>query len=186
MKIPACIIGAGGYTGLELIKLLLNHPIFELTSIYSTECCEEVSYLHPSLKSILQMPVLETNIQEIIKNHQIVFLALPHQKAMEYIKTLSKSDIKIIDLSADYRLSLNEYENFYSQHLDPDNLKNAVYGLPEYNRTLIAKSNLVANPGCYPTASLLAILPFIPYLDITQTIYIDAKSGVSGAGKKLT
>ncbi|WP_104721977.1 N-acetyl-gamma-glutamyl-phosphate reductase [Helicobacter mesocricetorum] len=185
MKISASIIGAGGYTALELIKLLVNHPVFELTSIYGTEYQEELSTLYPSLKKILQIPILQTNIEDIIQNSKVVFLALPHQKAMEYIKILSKYEIKIIDLSADYRLSLKQYEAFYTQHLDAENLKNAIYGLPEYNRSLIAKSSLVANPGCYPTASLLAILPFIPYLDNAQTLYIDAKSGVSGAGKKL-
>ncbi|AWI33657.1 N-acetyl-gamma-glutamyl-phosphate reductase [Helicobacter apodemus] len=185
MKIAASIIGAGGYTGLELIKLLINHPIFELVSIYGTEYHEELSTLYPSFKKILSMPVLQTNIQSIVQSSKVVFLALPHQKAMEYIKILSKHEIKIIDLSADYRLSLNQYEAFYTRHLDAENLNNAIYGLPEYNRSLIAKSNLIANPGCYPTASLLAILPFIPYLDSTQTLYIDAKSGVSGAGKKL-
>lgn len=82
-------------------------------------------------------------------------------------------------------MSLEKYEQYYCSHSDKENLKNAVYGLVEYNRAEISKTNLVANPGCYPTATLLALLPFAEYLDNTQSIYIDAKSGVSGAGKKL-
>lgn len=185
-KIKVSIVGVGGYTGLELVKLLLNHPVFELKAVFATEENDEISNIHPSLKDTLSMPILQANIQNIIKVSDLVFLALPHKQAMEYAKPLHKEGIKIIDLSADYRLSLETYEEYYCPHSDKENLKSAVYGLPEYNRNIIKKASLIANPGCYPTATLLAILPFIPYLDTAQTLYIDAKSGVSGAGKKLT
>ncbi len=186
MKIKVGIVGVSGYTGLELVKILINHPIFELHTLCATESYSDIALLHPSLKNTLSMPIQEARIEQIAKECELVFLALPHQKAMEYVKALSAKNIKIVDLSADYRLSAEKYEESYCPHLDKENLKNAVYGLPEYNRHLIKNTNLVANPGCYPTASLLAILPFISYLDPSQTLYIDAKSGVSGAGKKLT
>lgn len=185
MNIKASIIGVSGYTGLELVKLLFNHPVFKLNAVYASENHQELSALHPCLKDVIKLPVLEANLEQIAQESELVFLALPHQKAMEYVKGLYGKGIRIVDLSADYRLSLEKYEENYCPHLDKENLKNAVYGLPEYNRAQISNTRLVANPGCYPTASLLAILPFVSYLDSNQTLYIDAKSGVSGAGKKL-
>lgn len=186
MKIKASIIGVSGYTGLELVKLLINHPVFELSAVFATEDNDELHNLHSCLQNIISIPVFQVDMQKIINYSEVVFLALPHQKAMEYAKALWDRDIKIIDLSADYRLSLENYEKYYCEHSDKENLKNAVYGLPEYNRQSIKNAKLIANPGCYPTATLLGILPFAPYLDSTQTLYIDAKSGVSGAGKKLS
>lgn len=185
MKIKTSIVGVSGYTGLELVKLIINHPIFELNAVYASENYQELSALHPCLKDVVKLSVSEANLEQIAQESELVFLALPHQKAMEYVKGLYSKEIKIVDLSADYRLSLEKYEEYYCPHLDKENLKNAVYGLPEYNRAQISKTSLVANPGCYPTASLLGILPFVSYLDSNQTLYIDAKSGVSGAGKKL-
>jgi N-acetyl-gamma-glutamyl-phosphate reductase len=114
----------------------------------------------------------------------LVFLALPHKESMSVVKNLSDSDIKIVDLSADYRLKKSDYEEYYCTHIDIKNLQNFTYGLPELFREDIKKTNFVANPGCYPTVSLLALAPFIEYIDETQPIFIDAKSGVSGAGKK--
>ncbi|MDY3113383.1 MAG: N-acetyl-gamma-glutamyl-phosphate reductase [Helicobacter sp.] len=185
MKIGVSIVGVSGYTGLELVKILINHPHFELKSVYASENCEDISLLHPCLKGVFVSPVCELDLNKIANEVELVFLALPHQKAMECVKALSDKDIKIVDLSADYRLSVEQYEKFYCKHLDAENLKNAVYGLPEYNREAIKNARLIANPGCYPTATLLGILPFAPYLDCSQTIFVDAKSGVSGAGKKL-
>ena len=185
MGIKTSIIGVSGYTGLELVKLLLGHAYFELESVYASENHADIAALHPCLKDVVKIPVLEPNMQHIAENCELVFLALPHQKAMEYAKVLLEKGVKVVDLSADYRLSAENYEKYYCPHLDKENLKSAVYGLPEYNRAQIAEAKLIANPGCYPTASLLGILPFVKYLDPSQTLYIDAKSGVSGAGKKL-
>ena len=179
MKIKTSIVGVSGYTGLELVKILIHHPVFELNAVYASENHQELSALHCCLKDVIKLPVSEANLTQIAQESELVFLALPHQKAMEYVKGLYDKGVKIVDLSADYRLSLEKYEENYCTHLDKENLKNAVYGLPEYNRSQVAKTSLVANPGCYPTASLLAILPFIPYLDLNHTLYIDAKSGVS-------
>ena len=104
---------------------------------------------------------------------------------MSFAKELLSLDIKVVDLSADYRLKLKTYEKFYTEHIDKKNLKNAIYGLPELNKDLIKKAKLIANPGCYPTATILGILPFANLIDEKFPIMIDAKSGVSGAGKGL-
>ena len=185
-KIDVAIVGVSGYTGLELIKILLNHPNFNITYIANSTGEEDITSLHPMLKDIFNMEVNKANAQDIAKVASLVFLALPHKTAMGFAKELIALDLKVVDLSADYRLQLDTYEEFYCPHEDKENLPSSVYGLPEFYKDDIKNANLVANPGCYPTASLLAILPFIPYIDENSSIFIDAKSGVSGAGKKLS
>jgi N-acetyl-gamma-glutamyl-phosphate reductase len=180
------IIGASGYTGLELIKMLLNHPKFKISYISTTKGDVKIEELHPSLKNIINKNVEKVDIKRIIKKCKLVFLALPHKTSMEYAKILIKNNIKVVDLSADYRLELDTYQENYCEHTDKKNLKKSTYGLIEYYREEIKKSNLVAGPGCYPTATLLGILPLIPYIDENAQMFIDAKSGVSGAGKKLS
>lgn len=184
--IKVAIIGASGYTGFELIKILLNHPKFEINYVATTKGDESITNLHPSLEKVFSCGVKKANLDEIKNYCELVFLALPHKSAMSYAKKLIEDGLKVVDLSADYRLKLETYEKFYCNHEDKNNLNHAVYGLPEYFRKQIKSARLVANPGCYPTASLLAILPFIDYIEENSTIFIDAKSGVSGAGKKLT
>jgi N-acetyl-gamma-glutamyl-phosphate reductase len=183
MKKNVAIVGASGYTGIELIKLLINHPKFHINYVATSSGGEKLSTLHPAMQNVFECDVEKANIEDIAKN-DLVFLAVPHKTAMEFVKELSKYKIKIVDFSADYRLTKDHYEEYYCPHIDVDNLKNAVYGLPEMNRTKIKNASLIANPGCYPTASLLGMLPFLEF--ITGNIFIDAKSGVSGAGKKLT
>lgn len=178
------IIGASGYTGIELVKMLVSHPRFEITYIGTSEGGEKLSELHPSLKDIIEFDVQKSEASEIQKVADLAFLALPHKAAMGFAKDLIKLGVKVVDLSADYRLELEAYEEHYCEHEDKENLKTAVYGLPEIYRNEIAKTSLVANPGCYPTASLLGLLPFVNYIDESFPIIIDAKSGVSGAGKK--
>ncbi|MBN2768564.1 MAG: N-acetyl-gamma-glutamyl-phosphate reductase [Campylobacterales bacterium] len=182
----AGIVGASGYTGLELIKLLLNHPKFELAYLATTEGGGGVGELHPALEGLSDLVISKASIEEIKKNCEIVFLALPHKASMGFVKEFWDSDVKIVDLSADYRLEMETYEKHYEKHVDPDNAHNGVYGLIEYYRDAIKDAKLVASPGCYPTAALLGLLPFIEYIDISSPIYIDAKSGVSGAGKKCS
>ncbi len=185
-KIPVAIIGASGYTGLELLKLLITHPIFEIKYIGNSEGGIRVEELHPSLKGILSQEVLKSDALEIAKVADLAFLALPHKTAMGFASKLLENGVKIVDLSADYRLELDTYEKHYCKHIDKKNLPNAVYGLPEFYRDEIKNSSLVANPGCYPTAALLSLLPFCDLIDENYPIFIDAKSGVSGAGKKCT
>jgi N-acetyl-gamma-glutamyl-phosphate reductase len=177
------IIGASGYTGLELIKILINHPKFKISYIANSSGEMNVQDLHPSLKNVINMDVHSADASEVAKVAQIAFLALPHKTAMVFAKELLALGVKVVDLSADYRLSLENYEKHYCEHGDKENINDAVYGLPEYFKEDIKKARLIANPGCYPTASLLALLPFIDYIDTNNPIFIDAKSGVSGAGK---
>ncbi len=180
------IIGASGYTGLELIKLLLTHPKFNITYIANSTGEQNVQDLHPSLKDVVNIDVSKANAKEVAKVADIAFLALPHKTSMFFAKELLEIDVKVVDLSADYRLELDTYEEHYCSHEDKEHINDSVYGLPEYYANDIKNSKLVANPGCYPTATLLALLPFIDFIEDKSQIFIDAKSGVSGAGKKLS
>ncbi|MFA7092745.1 MAG: N-acetyl-gamma-glutamyl-phosphate reductase, partial [Arcobacteraceae bacterium] len=179
-------IGATGYTGLELIKILIHHPQFNITYIANSTGEQNVNELHPCLQNVLSMPVSKADAVEVAKNAQLAFLALPHQTSMGFAKELLALGVKVVDLSADYRLELETYEKTYCPHEDKENLLHAVYGLPEYYKEAIKKAKLIANPGCYPTATLLGLLPFVEYLDENAPVFVDAKSGVSGAGKKVS
>ena len=185
-KINVAVVGASGYTGIELIKLLLNHPKFNFFYIGTSEGEQSIEKLHPALLDIVNLKVEKSDAKEIAKNCKLAFLALPHKTSMVFAKELLELGVKVVDLSADYRLSLENYEKYYEKHSDIENLKHAVYGLPEINKEKIKKAKLVANPGCYPTATMLGIFPFKKYIKKDTPIFIDAKSGVSGAGKKLT
>lgn len=184
--ISVAIIGASGYTGLELVKILLNHPHFEIKYIANSSGNTKLTSLHPSLLSVYECDVEKANAQDIANIAQLAFLALPHKESMSFAKELLSLGVRVVDLSADYRLQLDTYEKHYCPHEDKENLSSAVYGLPELYKDKIKSANLIANPGCYPTASILGLLPFLEYIDENCPIFIDAKSGVSGAGKKLT
>ncbi len=186
MKIKAALVGATGFTGLELIKLLLSHPNFELVYLSSSEGGENIEDIYPALEGVYSYTLQKTDPKKIIELCDLAFLALPHKSAMEVAKPLLDGGVKVVDLSADYRLSLENYEAFYTKHTDKEHIKEAVYGLPELFRKEIEQASLIANPGCYPTATLLAIAPFLPYIDENSMVIIDAKSGVSGAGKKCS
>ena len=180
------IVGATGYTGLELVKILLNHPKFNITYIANSTGDTTIDQLHPSLTDVIQMDVQKADPIKIAQLSKLCFLALPHKTSMSFAKKLLELGVKVVDLSADYRLELDTYEKYYCLHEDKDFLPFAVYGLPEFYEDDIKTAPIVANPGCYPTASLLAILPFVKYINNNSNIFIDAKSGVSGAGKKLS
>lgn len=180
------IVGASGYTGLELVKMLVTHNGFQLTYLATTEGSITVEELHPSLVDVISLPVEKADIDVIAERCELVFLALPHKTSMGFAKELLEKGIKVVDLSADYRLDLGTYEANYCPHEDKEHLDGAVYALIEYYREALKTTNLAAGPGCYPTATLLGILPFIPYLDTNVPLFVDAKSGVSGAGKKLS
>ncbi len=178
------IIGISGYTGFELIRLILAHPHFKLV-LAAASSEGELSEVFPQLKGVLDIPIEVATELAIKERCELIFLALPHTEAMKIAKNLRASRVKIVDLSADYRVSLKNYELNYCPHLDPDGLKDAVYGLVELNRDKIKSANLIANPGCYPTCSLLALAPFANMLNSDFGVMIDAKSGLSGAGKSL-
>ncbi len=180
------VVGCTGYTGIELVKILLNHKEFSLEYLSSSSIDgDSFSDVFGFMQSITDLKITKTNTRDVIDKCDIIFLATPHKESMKYVKELY-SKVKIIDLSADYRLDLDTYENNYTKHIDSENIANASYGLPELYREKIKNSSLVANPGCYPTASLLGLMPFIDYIKDDSYIFIDAKSGVSGAGKKIS
>ena len=183
MSIKVGILGISGYTGLELVKLILAHPHFELS--YAGASSESrLSELFPQLRGVFDLAVEVADISQIKKRCELVFTALPHMQSMKYIKEL-REHVKIVDLSADYRISLENFEANYGEHTDAKGLESAVYSVPELHRHSLKNCSLVANPGCYPTASLLALAPFAKMIDEKAGVFIDAKSGVSGAGKSL-
>ena len=185
-RINVGIVGATGYTGLELVKILIKHPIFNLTYIANSDGNTTINKLHPSLNGVCEDEVKKADVDDIINSCELVFLALPHKTAMAFVKPLIKKGLKVVDLSADYRLPQNIYEEFYVPHTDIENLTHAVYGLPELNREKLKNAKLVANPGCFPTSAILALLPFMSKRVANTPIIIDSKTGVSGAGKKLS
>jgi len=185
-NIKVGIVGASGYTGLELVKILINHPNFELVYVSNSEGDTTLDELHPSLSGVCSKVVYRADADEIAKYCELVFLALPHKTAMAFVEPLIAKGVRVVDLSADYRLPLDIYEEFYTTHTDPKNLEHVVYGLPELNRKELKTASLVANPGCFPTSAILGLLPFIEYRVKNTPIIIDAKTGVSGAGKKLS
>ncbi|MBU1669102.1 N-acetyl-gamma-glutamyl-phosphate reductase [bacterium] len=180
------VVGASGYTGLELVKMLVTHPEFQLKYLATTAGDTVIESLHPSLVDVLSYPVEKASVEAVAEHCELVFLALPHKASMGFAKELINQGVKVVDLSADYRLDLETYETHYCEHEDKEHLDDAVYALIEYYREALKMAKLAAGPGCYPTATLLGILPFIPYLDTSAPLFVDAKSGVSGAGKKLS
>jgi N-acetyl-gamma-glutamyl-phosphate reductase len=179
-KISVAIIGASGYTGLELIKLVHAHPFFDLRYVATSEGGTSVAKLHPSLDGVVDLPVEKADVTQA-NAMDLVFLALPHKTAFSFAKDLTT---KVVDLSADYRLQMPTYEKYYCPHGDKAGASAYCYGLVEHYRDVLKQSSKVAVPGCYPTASLLGLLPFIDAIQKDSPVFIDAKSGVSGAGKK--
>jgi len=180
------VIGASGYTGLELVKILHKHPSFELRYVANSEGGMRLDELHPSLQGVIDLEVQKADVVAASSTCDLVFLALPHKTAMAYVKLLLENGIKEVDLSADYRLPQKIYEEFYTEHIDAQNLDHAVYGLPEIFREQLKQAKLVANPGCFPTSAVLGALPFMEYRVKNTPIIVDSKTGVSGAGKKLS
>lgn len=180
------VVGASGYTGLELIKMLVTHHGFRLSYLATTQGGIDVEELHPSLVDVISLPVEKADANTVAERCELVFLALPHKASMGFAKELLDKGVKVVDLSADYRLELDVYEETYCPHEDKEHLDMSVYALVEYYREALKKTNLAAGPGCYPTATLLGILPFVPYLDENAPLFVDAKSGLSGAGKSLS
>jgi N-acetyl-gamma-glutamyl-phosphate reductase len=184
------IVGGTGYTGVELLRLLANHPQVSVTAITSrSEAGVAVADMFPNLRQHFSLTFSEPNIKTL-GGCDIVFFATPNAVAMTMTRELLDAGIKVIDLSADFRLKeVNVWHQWYGKehqqtHACADLLAEAVYGLPEVNREQIKKARLVANPGCYPTAVQLGFLPLLKHqLVDTKTLIADAKSGVSGAGR---
>ncbi|MDI6725800.1 MAG: N-acetyl-gamma-glutamyl-phosphate reductase [Smithellaceae bacterium] len=181
------IYGASGYTGQELLRLLLQHPSAEVVAITSRKLASSpISEVYPHLYGATDLTFSDLSPREVAGIADIVFLALPHQASMEFVPTLLAAGRKVIDLSADFRLKSEEvYATWYGPHSYPDLLAKSVYGIPELYRREIAEARLVANPGCYPTSVILGLAPVISagWLD-PSSIIVDAKSGTSGAGRE--
>ena len=187
MTIKAGIVGGTGYTGVELLRLLVQHPQVELKAITSRkEAGTPVAQMFPSLRRRVQLAFVEPTAQAL-KGCDVVFFATPNGVAMGEARALLDSGSKVIDISADFRIKdVAEWERFYkTKHAAPELVGQAVYGLPEVNRERIRAARIVANPGCYPTAVQLGFLPLVEagVVDVEHLI-ADAKSGVSGAGRK--
>ncbi len=180
------IVGGTGYTGIELLRILVSHPMVEIKVVTSrSEAGNKVSSVYPSLLANLDVAFTAPDAA-LLKECDCVFFAAPNGTAMQMVPELLDNGVKVIDLAADFRIKDSAtWEQWYKQpHACPDLLNNAVYGLPELHRNEIKKATLVANPGCYPTAVILGFLPLIESgISKNTKLIADAKSGVSGAGR---
>ena len=185
-KLSIAILGASGYTGVELIRLLHGHPLAEIRLLTGDrQAGRELAEVFPSLSG-LRLPRLVRIEDADFAGIDVVFCCLPHATTQQVVKALP-ADVRVVDLSADFRLAdVATYEAWYGPHHAPELQRDAVYGLTEWFRAEVAQARLVANPGCYPTASLLPLFPLLRagVIDPAE-ILIDAKSGVSGAGRSL-
>ncbi|MDK2985244.1 MAG: N-acetyl-gamma-glutamyl-phosphate reductase [Clostridia bacterium] len=186
--IKAGVIGATGFSGIELVRLLAEHPQVEISILTSqTYAGMNISEVYPHLSGKVDCILSDLDPEQVVAESDVIFVALPHGHSAGVVKEAYNQGKKIIDLGADFRLkSAEDYENWYkTEHTAQELLKKAVYGLPEVNRTKIKDAGIVANPGCYPTSVILALMPALKEnLIVTNDIVIDSKSGVSGAGRK--
>ena len=184
--LKVAIVGASGYTGIELVRLLHGHPEVAVTCLTSEQSAgKRLSDIYPSVRDRYDTVLENLEPVRVADRADVIFTALPHKAAMEVVPTFLRLKKKVIDLSADYRLKdPGEYAKWYEPHLNPELLGKAVYGLPEVRRQDIVKAKLVANPGCYPTSILLGLAPLLKHgLVDPADIIADSASGVSGAGR---
>lgn len=187
-KIKAGIIGASGYAGAELLRLLINHDDVEVVAISSQSYLGKAIYeLYPSFYGICDMVFVEDQV--VLEESDIVFASLPHGLSEKYAKYCDNHDKKFIDLGADFRLdNEKDYQDWYNLNYQEKNLHlKQVYGLSEVNREKIKNATLIGNPGCYPTSIMLGLYPLLKEkMNASDDIIIDSKSGTTGAGKSLT
>jgi N-acetyl-gamma-glutamyl-phosphate reductase len=180
------IVGASGYTGLELIRILHRHPGVVISCVTSEQSAgKPISEVFPSLRGCCDLLLEPLDPAEVARKADLVFTALPHQAAMVVVPAFLEAGLKVVDLSADYRLhDPKVYANWYEEHKNPQLLSEAVYGLPEVRRDVIRNARLVANPGCYPTSIILGLMPLLKAgLIDPASIIADSGSGVTGAGR---
>jgi N-acetyl-gamma-glutamyl-phosphate reductase len=188
MKTRVGIIGATGYTGVELLRLLLLHPEVEVTALTSQKYAGvAIDQAFPSLMKHLQLKCEELSVDQISKKTDFIFTAVPHKTAMETVPLFYQRGKRVVDLSADFRFKdAGIYERWYQKHTSADLLQESIYGLPELHREKIRNAKIVGNPGCYPTGALIGLIPLMKNGVISyENIVIDAKSGVSGAGRDV-
>lgn len=180
------IVGASGYTGVELARLLYGCPGVKLTAATSRQYNgRKLSEVYPSLAGLVDIVCEDIPTEELADRADLFFTAVPHQTAMAIVPDLLQAGKRVVDLSADFRLhDAAVYEKWYQKHTAPEYLIEAVYGLPELHRQQISKARLVANPGCYPTSVVLGLAPLLQAGAVEpDTIIVDSKSGASGAGR---
>lgn len=180
------IIGGSGYTGLELLRILKHHPVAEVATVTSRQLAgTSISDYFPSLHGYEGLHFSDPDEESVCRDADIVFTAVPHQAAMGIVPTYLSRGARVIDLSADFRLrDRRVYEAWYQPHSASELLGEAVYGLPEIYGHELPKARLVANPGCYPTSAILPLFPLLKKALLSgDSIVIDSKSGVSGAGR---
>ncbi len=189
-KIKVAVVGATGYTGQELVRLLVHHPNAELVAVTSRSYVgKRLSDVFPNLRRQVSIVCEDLSVAELAKRAELIFLALPHGEAASMVTTDVLQTAKVIDLGADFRLEdpVQYKEWYHLDHASPKLLPISTYGLCELNQAAIAKSPLIANPGCYATCSILALTPLLKSKLISpDSIIVDAKSGVSGAGRGAT
>jgi N-acetyl-gamma-glutamyl-phosphate reductase len=184
--LKVAIVGASGYTGVELLRILHCHPEAAVTCVTSERSAgKRISDIYPGLRGRCDLLLENLEPVRVAGKADFIFTALPHKAAMEVVPTFLEMGKQVVDLSADYRLrDHREYEKWYEPHLNPELLKKAVYGLPELKRARVAGAELVANPGCYPTSVILGVAPLLKKKLIDPaSIIADSKSGVTGAGR---
>ena len=185
--VRVAVLGASGYGARELLKLLARHPHAEVTTLTTRqETRPHVADEHPWLRGLYDLHLENVPLDEVARRADCVFCCLPHAASAEAVAPLLDAGCKVVDFSADYRLTdAAVYQQWYQhEHPDPDRLGKAAYGLPELYRDRIIGANLVANPGCYPTSALLALAPLLKTgLASPEGIIVDSKSGVSGGGR---
>ncbi len=188
MKTRVGIIGATGYTGLELLRLLLRHPEVEITALTSQKYAGlPIEGVFPSLMNQFSLTCEELSFERISEKVDFVFAAVPHKTAMETVPPFYERGKKVVDLSADFRFKdAAVYEKWYQKHTAAELLPESVFGLPELHRKAIKKAKIVGNPGCYPTGALIGLIPLVKKNLISlENIIVDSKSGVSGAGRDV-
>ena len=180
------IVGASGYTGVELARLLCHCPEVELTVATSRQYSgKRLAEVYPNLAGLVDLVCEDPATEDLVERADLFFTAVPHQTAMAIVPDLLKAGKKVVDLSADFRIhDAAVYEKWYQKHSARQYLAEAVYGLPELHRDKIRQARLVANPGCYPTSVILGLAPLLQAERIDpETIIADSKSGASGAGR---
>ena len=188
MKTRVGIIGGTGYTGVELLRLLLLHPEVEVTAITSQKYAGlPIDQVFPSLTGRFQLKCEELSVDQIAEKVDFIFAAVPHKTAMETVPLFYRQGKRVVDLSADFRLQDPAvYERWYREAYLPGVTSESVYGLPELHREKIRDAKIVGNPGCYPTGALIPLIPLLKRGVISsENIIIDSKSGVSGAGRDV-
>ncbi len=189
-KLTVNIVGASGYVGADLLRIVLGHPNFELNNIFAfSKANTDIGELFPNLEFLLPGKKLLSREDADMQDCDLLFLALPHTQSQEVMLQLKNDDLRVIDLSADFRFEDTDiFETWYlTPHLNKEKQADFIYGLPEYHRERIRNAQYIASPGCYPTASILGAKPFLQEgLLSRDSIIVDAASGVTGAGATPT